>query len=181
MFTAKLAAGALAIALLAMSAPSASSAAPGIAPQPATTTANKASGITLVQSGGMYTQGPGGGATFGGGNRGSSSGGNGGFSSGGNRGFNQQGPSSRSGRGNRGFSSGGNSGFYTQGPGYDRGHRHHRHGHRHHRSRGVVVYGAAPYADDYYANDDCEDLYERAVATDSRYWWYRYYECRDGD
>jgi hypothetical protein len=74
-------------------------------------------------------------------------------------------------------------------PRYDRGHHHHdhhghHHGHRHHRFPGVI-YGAGPYVEDYYADDfgddGCQDLYERALASDSAYWWNRYYDCRDGD
>ena len=193
MFTAKLAAGALAIALLAMSAPSSpSSAAPGVAPEPASVSGIKASAITLVrQGGGRFGSG--------GGNRGFSAGGNRGFSSGGNRGFSSRGSIGRSigprlGGGNRAmrFDRGGSRRFarshgvprpgFNINPRYDRGHHrhHHHHRHRHHRFPGVAIYGAAPYVYDY-SGDGCEDLYENAVATGSAYWWNRYYDCRDGD
>lgn len=62
---------------------------------------------------------------------------------------------------------------FTINPRYDR-----RHGKHHRRFPGYAIYGL-PYVYEY-AGDDCEGLYRRAVETDSRYWWNRYYECRDG-
>ena len=48
---------------------------------------------------------------------------------------------------------------------------------RHHarRFRGSGVYGYAPYG--YYAYGGCDYYYRRALATDSGYWWDRYYDC----
>ena len=66
-------------------------------------------------------------------------------------------------------------------PRYDRGHHHHHRKHRHHRRfPGYAIYGAVPYVYDY-GGYGCEDLYDRAIATNSAYWWNLYYDCRDGD
>jgi hypothetical protein len=193
MFTAKLVAGALALALLAITPSSPASAAPAVAPEPATASGSKASGITLVRQGG------GRGFSSGGGNRGFSSGGNRGFSSrgfssGGNRGFSSGGRSrgfaSRGGGSNRAmrFNGGGSRKFsrgygvarkgFNINPRYDR-RRHAKHRH-HRRFPGYAIYGAVPYVYDY-GGYGCEDLYDRAIATNSAYWWNLYYDCRDGD
>jgi hypothetical protein len=58
-----------------------------------------------------------------------------------------------------------------------------RHGHRHHRHRrdGVFVYSYPYYYDYYTYSDNCAWLHRRALATGSRYWWNRYYDCIDDD
>ena len=57
----------------------------------------------------------------------------------------------------------------------------HSGGHRHHRRGGV--YFAEPYAYDYgysYGYGECGWLRQRAIETGRRYWWRRYWDCRDG-
>jgi hypothetical protein len=176
MFTAKLAAGTLAIALLAMTLrPARPRPRRGCASRPAS---DQASGITLVR------QGRGGGRSF-------SSEGVTAVSAGGNRGS-PRGVSPRYGGGNRAmrFDGGGSRRFarshgvprpgFNINPRYDRYHQHHRK-HRHHRRfPGYAIYGAVPYVYDWYSGDACEDLYEKAMATGSAYWWNLYYDCRDG-
>jgi hypothetical protein len=179
MFTAKLAAGALAIALLAMTAPlSPSGAAPGVTPAPAQISGMKTSAITLVRKGGGHG--------FSGGGRGFSSRGFGGgnramrFNGGGNRAMRFGGGGSRKFAHGHGVP---RAGFHINPRYAGKHHHHHHHKHRRHRFP-VVLYGAPYYADAYVADflgDDCEELYYRAVNTNSRYWWNRYYECRDGD
>lgn len=57
------------------------------------------------------------------------------------------------------------------------GHRHHGH-HHHRRYRGLyfaapfITYGAYNYG-------SCHWLKRKAIRTGSRYWWNRYYRCRD--
>ncbi len=41
---------------------------------------------------------------------------------------------------------------------------------------GVIVYGG-PYYDDAYGYGSCAYYYNRAIATNSPYWWNRYYDC----
>lgn len=158
MFTAKITSYMLAVALLSMTAYlTASSAAPVGKPE-----ASNTSGITLVR------QDRGGGRNF------SSGGGNRGFSS---RSFSERYADRGNGPRMRGF--GVPREGVTISPRYER--RHHHRKHRHHRFPGII-YGAGPYIDDeWYAGDDCDDLFEKAMATDSRYWWNLYYDCRDGD
>ena len=195
MFTAKLAAGALAIALLAMSAPSSpSSAAPGVRPgrprclEPrrpgsrscvtaaaaasaqAAATAGFLAGFPRAATAAFSSRGMS--PRIGGGNRAMR------FNGGGSRKF-DGGGSRRFGRGH---------GVPREGihinPRYARDHghhHHHHHKHRRHRFPGYAFYGAAPYFDDWDSGDACEDLYENAMATGSAYWWNLYYDCRDGD
>jgi len=54
------------------------------------------------------------------------------------------------------------------------GYKHHG---RRHYSRGLWIAPIITYG--YYASDECAWLKRRAIATGSRYWWNRYYECRD--
>ena len=133
-----------------------------------------------------------GGGGGGGGGHGMSGGGSGGGArsaapSGGGRSFGQSSPSGRSfsGRsssGERGFTS---SRQFSGRTHIDGGRRHadrgHRHGHRH--GRRAVIIGGAPYYDDSYSYSysGCDYYHRRALATGSRYWWRRYYECTGED
>lgn len=58
------------------------------------------------------------------------------------------------------------------------GGKHHHHGHHRHW-RGSGVYFAAPYYYGGYSYSDCSWLRRKAIRTGKRYWWNRYYECRD--
>lgn len=61
---------------------------------------------------------------------------------------------------------------------YGGGGKHHHH--RHHRHwRGSGIYFAAPYYYGGYSYSDCSWLRRKAIRTGKRYWWNRYYECRD--
>ena len=83
--------------------------------------------------------------------------------------------------GTRRFSSGRAHSYRSPSHGSSRtyAYRSQRHGHRHHRRGGVFAY-SYPYYYAYYAySDTCAWLHRRALATDSRYWWNRYYDCID--
>ncbi|MGD9667945.1 MAG: hypothetical protein AB7U75_02700 [Hyphomicrobiaceae bacterium] len=59
-----------------------------------------------------------------------------------------------------------------------RGHRYSRRGHR--RYYGGVYFGAPFLYYGYgYGYGNCRWLYRKAVRTGSRYWWRRYYRCRN--
>lgn len=129
-----------------------------------------------VRSGG----GGGGGTSFGGG------GGSRSFSGGGGRNFGGGGVG-RSFGGSRHFGTHGDSFRGNRGPRFavpkdgvrsPRAYRHsHRGRHRHFRRRGgVIVYGA-PYYYGSYGYDACAYYYNRAIATNSPYWWNLYYDC----
>lgn len=127
--------------------------------------------------------GGGGGPSVGGGG-----GGGGGRSFGGGGG----GGRSFSGGGSVGRSFGGGGRDFGRSGGYDRGSRfaaprdgvrsprlYRRADGRHRnfrRGNGVIVYGA-PYYDGGYGYGSCSYFYSRAIATNSPYWWNRYYGC----
>jgi hypothetical protein len=67
---------------------------------------------------------------------------------------------------------------YSYTPRYDRRDDGRRHVRRFRRDR-FFLYGAPVYES--YSYGPCAYYYRRAVATGSRYWWNRYYRCRDGD
>ena len=56
--------------------------------------------------------------------------------------------------------------------------KHHR-GHRHRHWRGSGIYFAAPFVYGGYSYSSCSWLRRKAIRTGKRYWWNRYYECRD--
>lgn len=88
------------------------------------------------------------------------------------------------GGGGRAFRSGGGGMRAFRGGGAVRafrgaGIRHHHRGHRHRYYRGSGIYFAAPFIYGGYSYSSCAWLRRKAIRTGSRYWWNRYYECRD--
>ncbi len=59
------------------------------------------------------------------------------------------------------------------------GGRHHRYRHHRHRRHYGGIYFGAPYLYYGYRYGSCRWLYRKAVRTGSRYWWRRYYRCRN--
>jgi hypothetical protein len=117
--------------------------------------------VTLVGRGGGGGKGHAGGGGRGGG------GGKGHAGGGGRGGGGGKGHAGGGGRGKGHYGGGGGKRHY----GY-KGGRHGSYGKgRRHRSYGR--YGI-PYG---YYGGGCERLYRKAIATNSRYWWGRYYEC----